>query len=324
MRRNNADGIYLRAVNEYFNRNVGDLWTGNERAGRFILSNLLGVAAMSSALLAWLDANPVVVYSGAGAVGAHVLLWLLFSYGLGEGPWRQQPGFTAHQAICLPLMLYLAYEGVRGWCFPAEELRAIGLTPHGRVLTYHPLGHYLAQLVTGELIAWDIPCGLFVKALREPLMLAHHVGMAIVALTVVGGMCDHYAIFFFGFIEISGVPLSIVDVFHPKHKEWHAYERASPRLQAFNDAVRKAFALAYLSVRAVYFPYVIAAYTLPDMWGLAQLPLAERGGRSAATFYAVGLLGVLFSALQMYWGYLVARQVYKVLFAPKKAEGKAA
>ena len=57
-------------------------------------------------------------------------------------------------------------------------------------------------------------CGLCVKALREPLMLAHHVGMAIVALTVVGGMCDHYAIFFFGFIVfLSSSSLSCLGFF---------------------------------------------------------------------------------------------------------------
>ena len=37
------------------------------------------------------------------------------------------------------------------------------------------------------------------------------------------------AIFFFGTIEVSGIPLSFVDIFHPKHVHWFEYEKVPGR-----------------------------------------------------------------------------------------------
>ena len=42
--------------------------------------------------------------------------------------------------------------------------------------------------MSGELLFWDIPTGLLVASLREPVMVAHHIGMAFMSAAGVLGM----------------------------------------------------------------------------------------------------------------------------------------
>tara|TARA_B100000795_G_scaffold252792_1_gene222572 strand:+ start:69 stop:278 length:210 start_codon:yes stop_codon:yes gene_type:complete len=52
-------------------------------------------------------------------------------------------------------------------------------------------------------LLWDIPTGLLVKSLREPLMVAHHVGMALTAALGLYPLYSYYALFFYGEMAIS-------------------------------------------------------------------------------------------------------------------------
>ena len=86
--------------------------------------------------------------SGLCTLGAQLVLWVIFAKLLGPGPWRDEPGFTAHQVICLPLMAICAVVGVRGWLSPET---ADGYeTAEARVLGIHPDGRYLSHLIFGE------------------------------------------------------------------------------------------------------------------------------------------------------------------------------
>ena len=68
-------------------------------------------------------------------------------------------------------------------------------------------------------------------------------------------MAQYYTTFFLGVIEISSIPLVIVDVFHPKH--FQDQLATSAFYDALNSNARILFAVAFLAVRAVYFPVVI-------------------------------------------------------------------
>jgi len=253
---------------------------------------------------------------GTACVVTQCILWLLFVYCMPTGPWRQEPGFTAHQIVCLPLMIYLAWTGVIAWLAPDEA----DSTPESRVLTPHPLGEVLSKVVFGELLMWDIPTGLLVQSLREPLMLTHHVAMLMLAFTGLLGFWSYYAIFFFGVIEVSGVFLTFVDVFHPKHKPWCAYLKTAPRLNAFNNAMRAAFFVTYMFVRAILFPFVIFAYVLPDAYAVSTLDGVVLGGYSMFFVSFVPVLGVLFTILQLFWAQLLIRQVLKLFCGGIKDE----
>ena len=46
--------------------------------------------------------------------------------------------------------------------------------------------------MSGELLFWDIPTGLLVASLREPVMVAHHIGMAFMSAAGVLGIYTYY------------------------------------------------------------------------------------------------------------------------------------
>ena len=102
--------------------------------------------------LAFVEDNEhgLLLVTGIACATAQCVLWLLFSFALGDGPWRREPGFTAHQVICFPLMIYLTYLGLSnfGGAAPFD-------TPVSRVFAPHPVGAAMTKIVLGELLLWD-------------------------------------------------------------------------------------------------------------------------------------------------------------------------
>lgn len=144
------------------------------------------------------------------------------------GPWNDLPGFTAHQLIALPSMCILTYCGIKSWFFDTTTTDdSISMdTPYQRIFGQSNPHNIPLAIGSGAILLWDIPSSYFIKELNDPLMGLHHVGMFLVA-TVMGGMfCSgqqqmigyYYVPYYFGVIEMSPVPLSYVDVFHPKYK----------------------------------------------------------------------------------------------------------
>ena len=102
--------------------------------------------------LAFVEDNEhgLLLVTGIACATAQCVLWLLFSFVLGDGPWRREPGFTAHQVICFPLMIYLTYLGLSnfGGAAPFD-------TPVSRVFAPHPVGAAMTKIVLGQLLLWD-------------------------------------------------------------------------------------------------------------------------------------------------------------------------
>lgn len=138
---------------------------------------------------------------GLGILATHVALALFLAHGpLPPGPWRAQPGYTAHQLISAVTMVYVTAVGGRAW-FTGEVPSAHLLD---RVLTRDPTGEYLAHAHLGFNLFWDLPVGFSVESLRTrsnaKLMVVHHVVMALLAWLALypRGLFQHYLPFFFG------------------------------------------------------------------------------------------------------------------------------
>lgn len=243
-----------------------------------------------------------------------IVLTLFFTHVTKSGPWHAEPGFTAHQLVYFPLAVYTAYVGCVHWF---GELPA---TPAARVLALNAAGLHLAQLSIAELVLWDIPTGFAVKALRDPIMVAHHVGFVITAYAVTQTCNSYYALMFFGVVEFSSVFLAFADVFHPKHAAYAAWLETAPALKAVNEVVRVCFVLSYMAVRGFYFPYVVWGCYVPDMLALLALPPSQRGGHTDAELWLPFFLGSAFSVLQLYWGFLLVKQLKKMLGEKPKAK----
>merc|ERR1740136_601128 len=123
------------------------------------------------------------------------------------------------------------------------------------------------------------------------------------------GVGTHVAPIFFGAIELSSIPLQIVDLFHPnKSPHWNEYVNRSPSTffpklcSTSNDISRILFAVLFLLVRGLYFPFVVVRIAIPDFYAEGSLPST-----------VLMVMCVLFTLLQMYWATLVAGQVKKAL-----------
>jgi len=76
-------------------------------------------------------------------------------------------------------------------------------------------------------------------------------------------------------------------------------------LQTAHDLAGPLFAFLFLAVRFIYFPYVSITRVLPDIKNVAS------NGTYTNALYGMGLLNVLFTVLQLYWGSLVIREIIK-------------
>lgn len=269
----------------------------------------------------WPLLTPSVWQLGLSLMAAQCLLYIFFKSILPQGPWSEDPGFSSHQIVTIPIMWYLTYNGFCEWFSKADH----GYAPVDRILGPHPEPD-LSLIVMVVMLFWDIPTGLCVTSLREPAMLLHHIAMFLTATLALGvwsgghPLLGYYAAYYFGVIEISSVPLIFVDLFHPKRRAWfHYLKNSAPKsLHSFNEMNRVLFAILFLLVRAISFPYVSFCSVIPDILHVAALPLEERRNVSVVPLYSMAALNLFFSCLQFYWGTLVLRQVIKTLMPKKK------
>ena len=272
--------------------------------------------------------TPFAVITGACCavvqVGAYLLLVTNF---FGKGPWSIMPSFTAHQIVVIPVLFYLSIQGLRD--FNIREV--IGATTTTTTTTTavervtSPMHGHFSEFVLGMMFFWDIPTGLCTPALREVPMILHHIGMFVTAAISMGILSNgvpifaYYAPFYFGIVEISSIPLIIVDIFHPKHKAWNMYLNSNERsgwIMKLNDTARPLFALLFILVRMVAFPYISIMGVLRDALHVTSLPLEQRNNVPNLPLYIIAFLNVAFSCLQFYWGTLLIRQIIKLLKGP--------
>jgi hypothetical protein len=83
------------------------------------------------------------------------VLTALFSL-LPPGPWREQPGYTAHQIISFATMVYVTSVGASAWFRPDVATTSASLVLLGRVTEPVPAGEHLAQVLLGSNVLWDV------------------------------------------------------------------------------------------------------------------------------------------------------------------------
>jgi hypothetical protein len=272
--------------------------------------------------------TPYVLTVGVSFVTAHVLLYtLLASKVLGEGPWSTMPSYTAHKMITLPTLIYLSIQGLL--YFDVRRIHSDTWNALDRVVTPPPpQQEHLSEFMFAMMLFWDIPVAFLTPALRQSQMILHHLGMITLAALSMG-LCSngvrlfgYYIPFYFGLIEISSLPLTVVDLFHPKHKVWNAYLTSEERpkwMMKLNHHCRLFFAVSFMLVRTFAFPYVSLVGVLSDVRVLISLPLEQRNGVPNFPLLVMSVLDVLFSALQLYWGSLVLPHLWRAFVRNVKA-----
>lgn len=227
---------------------------------------------------------------GVAMLAAQCMLYVCFAYLMPKGPWRDEPGYTAHQVLSLPLMIYLSTVGGLAWFHSPKESVA------ERVLGVDDTGQHIAALMMWVQLLWNIPMCCLVRSLREDrLMLLHHVGMAAVAGVMQLPLYAYYANFFIGFSELSSIPLVFVDLHRTEHRKWKRYIDSNDCFSRSLGICRAAFILGFVVIRVVYFPYVMAR----DARGVYETRILFDG--PLLLYSSVPLAGALFCLLQWYW-----------------------
>lgn len=176
-----------------------------------------------------------------------------------------------------------------------------------------PLGRALGQMSFGALLAWDVPCAMFLVPGTDVAMQVHHLMMTVVGYIASGAMPSHYFTFFLGLGEASSViNVAGAETLHPK--KYLPLTEGNPVLQAYNEAMRALFALSFLVSRGLYFTYIIVAKVMPDLG-----ELAESGAENMVVIRSVQAFCVAFTILQLYWSWLILGHIGKAL---SQKEGK--
>jgi len=207
-----------------------------------------------------------------------------------------QAHLGAHFVSTLVGFIALAAVGVQGWVLnpPPDMDRTRGTSVIGAMAV-----NLMVAFQTYEVILALIAPRLRGKHYE---MIGHH--LVTLSLAVLGGSHDYlhyYAPFFFGMSEISSVPLTFIDLFKQ-------YKGLSSRYPITNELSRNIFAVSFLALRVVYWPYV--CYTFwADSW--VEYQKVDRVPLYCILSFCVA--NILLTGLQFFWGSLIISTVIKML-----------
>lgn len=211
---------------------------------------------------------------------------------------------ASYQLTNFSVNLVLGLMGLYHFLFTLEKESVVSLEQQvvGQDYLYP-----LAALQIGFQI-WALPVGFLVK--ESPSMLAHHV--AVILVSSMAGFLTmgfrYWAPFFFGMIELSSLPLAIMNTFKDKPHWIEKYP-------GVYSLVRIVFAASFLTLRWVmYYPRKFL-FLRHCMW--AVMSSDSRFYRGFVAY--VWVASFFIASLQLYWGYLILKSV---LFPKKKRSKK--
>lgn len=158
---------------------------------------------------------------------------------------------------------------------------------------------------------WAIVMGIFVVK-ESPAMILHHVCVILVSC-----MCSFMTIgfrywtpFFLGMVELSSVPLAIMNTF----KDYNVFIQQYPKVYFY---VRLAFAFSFLIVRWFMFAPRKYIFLRQCMWAI--LSSTSRRGRYYQVFMSFVWISAFFLwCLQVFWGTLILKGLANVFIFSKE------
>jgi len=236
-------------------------------------------------------------------MGLHTLVWALLKC---RPSWllSSKPHLAAHFPCVFIAFCSLNALGIQFWFISPDA--SLAATRATRTSTYSAEGELLTALMVGFQL-YEISCCVFEKKLRGDNfeMIAHH--FAALLLSVLGleyVYLHYYAPFFFGLVELSSIPLSVMDLF----KDFKPLQKVYPTLFELSRSI---FAVIFLVVRVGYWPVVSYLFWCDSLDELAA------GSQPKPLVYTFCVCNVVLTSLQLFWGWLVAKGLWKALFGKK-------
>lgn len=110
-----------------------------------------------------------------------------------------------------------------------------------------------------------------------------------------------FAIYFYGIIELTNVPLTIVDIF----KYFPHLAKAYPLV---NDMARYSFAVSFFVLRLSLWPYF-----LYSLWVVCIHILFDPNPKYPSLTVMILIVSIILTYLQYFWGYKIVYFVIKTL-----------
>jgi len=233
----------------------------------------------------------------------HAIVWVLLLLLTKQG--AAQAHLGAHFVSTFIGFIALAAVGVQGWVLnpPPDMDRTRGTSVVGAMAV-----NGMVAFQTYEVILAVIAPRLRGKHFE---MIGHHV--VTLVLAVLGGTHQYvyyYAPFFFGMSEISSVPLTFIDLF----KQYKGLSKSYPIL---NELSRNLFAVSFLALRVVYWPYVCYIF-----WTDSLIEVRKPDRVALYCIVAFWVANILLTGLQFFWGSLIIGKVVDMLKGKPDDEGK--
>ena len=162
---------------------------------------------------------------------------------------------------------------------------------------------------------YDFLSTFLVADLRKAEHLGHHVSTLLTAYSgaAAGGPYFlYYSSFFFGFIEVSSVPLAFVDLF----RQFPSLAKHPLGSQA-NEVVRLLFGVSFLVTRCVLFPMVMLTRFWPDMRDIIAADDVRCGWPILAW---MAFSSVFLTGMQLFWGFKIVKVLLKGNLSGKNAD----
>lgn len=144
---------------------------------------------------------------------------------------------------------------------------------------------------------WNFVFTLINRDLYSFTMICHHIISGCLAYFSLAPYLHYYAPFYLGVVEMSGFPLSIVDVFK-------FFPELKSQFAALYTLALYSFAVSFILLRLVIWPYISLSF-----WSLS-IELLD-GGKSHSRLVVIIFLvaNILMTGLQFFWGYKIIRRL---------------
>lgn len=214
------------------------------------------------------------------------------------GPLSRDPMLAAHFLPQLVAFAAAVHWGARDWMFHMDDLSG------DDVGAYVPQGERIACLMIGFQLYELLAC-CFSPRLRGSVneLVVHHVIVCLLSSLVYYLQAFQYiSPSFMGMAEISSLPLAFVDLF----KQFPELRKPFPTC---NEIVRNVFAVSFLVLRGVYWPYCSYRFFL-SVAAVLQSAAGLPPNVPEWALYVFCSCNVLMNLLQWYWASIILKAIY--------------
>ena len=212
----------------------------------------------------------------------------------------------AFQIVAGLCVIYLSGAGIIGYfsLFGVNEYERLSKDPWFGKSAFIE-NHLLYPMISYQ--GWNIVLCLFNKDLNDLFMILHHIATAVLAYFMLAPYAQYQCFFFSGIVEISNIPLTIMDIFK-------YFPDLAKQYSTINSLSRTMFGISFIVLRLIIWP-VLTYYFITGSINLLVTNTAHN--QYIVIFFII--CNILLTALQLFWG---SKIIHILLFKKSSSTSK--